>query len=139
MYRPTEKDRLSGLQQRRFAIRQTMTLNQTDVSFDFPTTPIDTVRVIQSMSMNLSPTAAVFVDAGGFKLFGLSAQELCFWQQTPFTRGAGVIICAICITADAHMFPGEFIRATGFFSAAGAANTINASIHGFDIPRANLF
>jgi hypothetical protein len=141
MYRPTEKDRLSGLQQRRFVNRQTMTTNSATVTFDFPVTPIDTCRIITSMSMNLEPTVALFIEAASFKLFGLSAQELCLWEQSPPQRVAGAVNVrhAVTLSVEIWMFPGDFIRAAGFFSAAGAGNTIVAGIHGFDVPRANLF
>lgn len=105
----------------------------------FDQTDSDSVFLILNAALILRPGAAQAGDSGRLAVVDLAsgtelAQILAF--TTP--RAINAVDAGVGGPCFFPLFSGERVAAVGRFSAGGAANTVLASITGWEIPRGNL-
>lgn len=141
LWLPTQKDLLAGLRQQRFLFNGSTAAAAATITFTaISSSPSDTARFITGVGAQCTPGAAQtwdyaqvsVVPAGG----SISAASNIVPIENP-TRVAA-LTTGKHVLCDFMLLPTDQLIFQFFFNAGAASNTVNAFVHGYDIPRANL-
>jgi hypothetical protein len=138
LYAPTAKDLTAGLWVQRVIGQASSAAAAVTVNPLANTVPPDRMRVFTFFSVLGTAGAAQFFEYAFVSVFpgggAVANQQITF---SPPTRNAAVPVAANW-TGELICYPGDVIGVFGAFNAGGAANTVSASLGGWDIPRANF-
>lgn len=138
LYAPSDKDRLSGLFQRRWGFNSNPFVQNAAVvsTGALQIVPADTVRVVTGVSLIVTPTAAIAARQGTVRF----TQGSAVLAEFTFSRDAAAVAQAIgeSIAMEFLMLPGDSFFASGVFTGAGVLNSVDVTVWGYEIPRANV-
>lgn len=137
LYKPTVKDQLSGLNQKRWSVYGTATVAATSVAVaPFANVPPDTVRVVQGFSCVLSPGAAQ--TPTWFQIQSANFGGLLYGAWGAAVGAAVGDYYAVTEQLGWLLPPSSGLNIVGNFDAGAAANSVVCSFWGFEVPRANI-
>lgn len=135
---PTQKDIVSGLWVQRVTGVGSQSAAAVTVNPLQNICPPDRMRVFTSFSVQGLAGAAQFFEYAFVSVFpgggAVANQQLYF---SPPTRNAAVPVAAHW-EGELVCYPGDVVAVFGAFNAGVAANSVNAALTGWDIPRANF-
>lgn len=137
LYRPSEKDRLSGLAIRRFHQEVSVVQTAALTSATFAVCPPDRVQVITGVGAYITPgVAAVWSVVWYWFPDGVNAGQQ-FITMAPGLSAAGVNSSCQTPSVEFMLLPGD--RVSCRLEVSTSANLgLTAAIWGYEIPRANL-
>jgi hypothetical protein len=138
IYKPTDKDLLSGIQHSRYFLTTNASASATQVSGTQFTIPPDRMRVLTGFWGRGSPGAAQFFEYLSMQVFP-SNQVVAAMNifAGPPTRTVAVQSTAWW-NGEVWLYPGDVVVLSGFFNAGAAANSLDTTVFGWDIPRGNF-
>lgn len=137
IWKPNRTDVLAGLNQRRWALNTTTTQNAATVtSSPFGTVPVNTIRVVVGVSLQITPTAAISAIRGTVRASNNINQVLGeFGVNDAPAAGNPIIRTGVVFWI---LGPGDRLVQSAGFSGAGAINSIDSTIWGYELPRGNI-